>query len=58
MLMRGAVKNAANLSDFYTFSIIELNGLNTYMYKHWFLHALTVLGALWSKAHCAKCMQG
>ena len=34
MLMRGAVKNAANLSDFYTFSIIELNGLNTYMYKH------------------------
>ena len=58
MLMCGAVKNAANLSDFYTFSIIELNGLNTYVYKHWFLHALTVLGALWSKAHSAKCMQG
>ena len=26
MLMHCAVKNAANLSDFYTFSIIELNG--------------------------------
>lgn len=34
MLMHGAVKNAANLSDFYTFSFIELNGINTYMYKH------------------------
>lgn len=29
MLMRGAVENAANLSNFYTFSIIELNGINT-----------------------------
>ena len=58
MLMHCAVKNAANLSDFYTFSIIELNGINTYMHKHWFLHALTGLGRLWSKADSAKCMQG
>ena len=58
MLMHGAVKNAANLSNFYTFSIIKLNGINTYMYKHWFLHALTRLGPLWSEAHSAKCMQG
>ena len=56
MLMHGAV--AANLSNFYTFSIIKLNGINTYMYKHWFLHALTRLGPLWSEAHIAKCMQG
>ena len=40
MLMHGAVENAANLSDFHTFSRIELNGINTYMYKHWFLHLL------------------
>ena len=33
MLMHGAVENAANLSNFYTFSIIKLNGINTYMYK-------------------------
>ena len=48
MLMHGAVENAANLSNFHTFSIIKLNGINTYMYKHWFL----------GKAHSAKCMQG